>query len=231
MGDKATHSNLKGRRVSNWVTDQYADAQEQDPLYKAIPFYIGLHNDVAYGIFFDNTFHTYFDFSHEKRHVTSFWADGGEMNYYFFYGPDISRVVRAYTDLTGTPELPPMWAMGFHQSKWSYFPERQVKRLAKKFRDLKIPCDAIYLDIDYMDGFRCFTWDKKKFPDSVQTLVDDGYLKMIPEDPITQSSETWIEIQETLTEDDILAGVIPGIQDVTSGSEMKALNGTLYNSW
>ena len=73
--------------------------------------------------------------------------------------------------------------------------------------------------------------DKKKFPDSIQTLVDGGYLKMIPEDPITQSSETWIEIQETLTEDDLLAGVVPGMQDVTSGSELKAIDGTLYKSW
>ncbi|HCO82622.1 MAG TPA: hypothetical protein DIT95_03695, partial [Arenibacter sp.] len=51
-----THSNLKGKRVSNWVTDQYAYGKDQDPLYKAIPFFIGLHNNKSYGIFFDNTF-------------------------------------------------------------------------------------------------------------------------------------------------------------------------------
>ena len=96
----------------------------------------------------------------------SFWADGGEMNYYFFYGPKISQVVEAYTDLTGVPELPPMWALGFHQSKWSYYPEKQVKKIASKFRKLEIPCDAIYLDIDYMEGFRCFTWDNRRFPKS-----------------------------------------------------------------
>ena len=204
MGDKATHTNLKGRRVSNWVTDQYAYTKEQDPLYKAIPFYIGLHNDIAYGIFFDNTFHTHFDFSHEKRHVTSFWADGGEMNYYFFYGPDMPSVVKSYTDLTGTPELPPMWAMGFHQSKWSYFPERQVKGLAKKFRDLKIPCDAIYLDIDYMDGFRCFTWDKKKFPDPkrmIGELYKDGFKTVVMIDPgIKVDRDYWV-YREALEKD------------------------------
>ena len=61
--------------------------------------------------------------------------------------------------------------------------------------------------------------------------MDEGYLKLIPEDPITQSSETWIEVQETLTEDDILAGVIPGVEDVQSGSELKAIDGTSYNTW
>ena len=196
MGDKATHSNLKGKRVHNWVTDQYAYGKDQDPLYKAVPFYIGLHHSKAYGIFFDNTFKTHFDFAHERRNVTSFWADGGEMNYYFFYGPDMSRVVKSYTDLTGAPELPPLWALGYHQSKWSYFPESRVKQIAAKFRKLKIPCDAIYLDIDYMDGFRCFTWDKKKFPDPkrmIQDLEKDGFKTVVMIDPgIKVDRDYWV---------------------------------------
>ena len=196
MGDKATHSNLKGKRVSNWVTDSYAYSKDQDPLYKAIPFYIGLHNNIAYGIFFDNTFRTNFDFAHERRNITSFWADGGEMNYYFFYGPEMSKVVSDYTDLTGTPEMPPLWALGFHQSKWSYFPESNVKKIAAKFRSLKIPCDAIYLDIDYMDGFRCFTWDKKKFPDPkamIQDLYKDGFKTVVMIDPgIKVDKDYWV---------------------------------------
>lgn len=204
MGDKATHSNLKGKRINNWCTDQYAYGKDQDPLYKTVPFYCGLHNNIAYGIFFDNTFRTHFDFSHERRSVTSFWADGGEMNYYFFYGPEMSKVVKAYTNLTGTPELPPMWAMGYHQSKWSYFPESNVKALASKFRDLKIPCDALYLDIDYMDGFRCFTWDKKKFPDPkrmIGELKEDGFKTVVMIDPgIKIDKDYWI-YQEAMEND------------------------------
>lgn len=196
MGDKATHSNLKGKRISNWVTDQYAFGKDLDPLYKAIPFFIGLHSDQAYGIFFDNTFKTQFDFAHERRNVTSFWADGGEMNYYFFYGPEISQVVKAYTNFTGTPELPPMWAMGYHQSKWSYFPESNVRDLAQKFRKLRIPCDGIYLDIDYMDGFRCFTWDRTKFPNPKKMISDlekDGFKTVVMIDPgIKIDKDFWV---------------------------------------
>ncbi|RYZ75790.1 MAG: DUF4968 domain-containing protein, partial [Proteobacteria bacterium] len=82
MGDKATHLNLKGKRVENWATDQYAFQKDQEPLYKVVPFYIGLNQKSSYGIFFDNTFRTFFDFAQERRNVTSFWAEGGEMNYY-----------------------------------------------------------------------------------------------------------------------------------------------------
>lgn len=172
MGDKASHINLKGRKVENWVTDQYAFGKDQEPLYKAIPFYIGLHHQKAYGLFFDNSFQSFFDFGHDKRNVTSFWAEGGEMNYYFFYGPNMAQVVEAYSSLTGTPELPPLWALGFHQSKWSYFPDSQVRSIAQTFREKQIPCDAIYLDIDYMDGFRCFTWDEERFSDPKKLLED-----------------------------------------------------------
>ena len=86
------------------------------------------------------------------------------MNYYFFYGPDLLEVARQYTRLTGTPEMPPLWAFGYHQCRWSYYPESRLRKIAKEFRDRAIPCDALYLDIDYMEGYRCFTWNRKHFP-------------------------------------------------------------------
>ncbi|PJB11261.1 MAG: glycosyl hydrolase [Flavobacteriales bacterium CG_4_9_14_3_um_filter_40_17] len=186
LGDKPTHFNLKGKKFQNWVTDEYAFGKDKDPIYKAIPFYTGLHHHVAYGVFFDNTFKTYFDFCHERRNVTSFWADGGEMNYYFIYGPNMNDVVVNYTSLTGKPELPPLWVLGYHQSKWSYYPESKVKEIAKNFRKHKIPCDAIYLDIDYMDGFRCFTWNKEYFPNPkkmIDELSEKGFKTIVIIDP------------------------------------------------
>ncbi len=187
LGDKPSDINLKGKRFQNWVTDSYAYGKNTDPIYKAIPFYVGLHHKKAYGIFFDNTFRSYFDFCHERRNITSFWAQGGEMNYYFIYGPKMEDVVANYTDLTGKPhDLPALWTLGYHQCKWSYYPESKVKEITKKFRDLKIPCDAIYLDIDYMEGFRCFTWNKEYFPNPkkmVKELADDGFKTIVIIDP------------------------------------------------
>jgi len=204
LGDKATQMNLKGKRLENFATDQYAFQKEQDPLYKVVPFYIGLHNKQSYGIFFDNTFRTFFDFCQERRNVASFWAEGGEMNYYFIYGPQMEDVVTTYTDLTGKPELPPLWVLGYHQCKWSYYPESKVKEITSKFRELKIPCDAIYLDIDYMEGFRCFTWSKDYFPDPkrmVAELAEDGFKTIVIIDPgIKVDKDYWV-YQEALEKD------------------------------
>ena len=204
LGDKPVHSNLRGKRFENWATDSYAFGRSADPIYKTIPFYIGLHHKKAYGVFFDNTFRSFFDFCHEQRHITSFWAQGGEMNYYFIYGPKMRDVVSSYSDLTGTPELPPLWALGFHQCKWSYYPESRVKEVAKKFRELKIPCDAIYLDIDYMEGFRCFTWNKEYFPDPkrmVKELADDGFKTVAIIDPGIKIDEDYSIYKEGIEND------------------------------
>ena len=204
LGDKPMHFNLKGKRVQNWVTDEYAFGKDKDPLYKAIPFYIGLHNNLSYGVFFDNTFKTFFDFGNERRGVTSFWAQGGEMNYYFFYGPEMEDVVKNYTDLTGKPELPPLWALGYHQSKWSYYPESNVREITQKFRDLKIPCDAIYLDIDYMEGWRCFTWNKEYFPEPKKMVADlekDGFKTVAIIDPGIKIDKDYWVYQEALEND------------------------------
>ena len=204
LGDKPTHLNLKGKRLSNWNTDQYAYGKDLDELYKTVPFYIALHNKMAYGIFFDNTFKTHFDFCHERRNVTSFWADGGEMNYYFIYGPGIDQVVQKYTDLTGKPEMPPMWAMGYHQCKWSYYPESKVREIADQFRKHEFPCDALYLDIDYMDGFRCFTWNNTYFP-SPKKMVDDlkaqGFQTIAIIDPGIKIDPDYSVFQEALEKD------------------------------
>lgn len=204
LGDKATQMNLKGKRVENFATDQYAYQKEQDPLYKVVPFYIGLHNKQSYGIFFDNTFRTFFDFCQERRNVTSYWAEGGEMNYYFIYGPQMQDVVTTYTDLTGKPELPPLWVLGYHQCKWSYYPESKVKEITSKFRELKIPCDAIYLDIDYMEGFRCFTWNKNYFPDPkrmVAELAEDGFKTVVIIDPGIKIDKDYWVYKEALEKD------------------------------
>ena len=205
LGDKPSHLNLKGRRFENWVTDSYAYGRHSDPIYKSIPFYTGIHHNKAYGIFFDNTFRSFFDFAGERRNVTSFWAMGGEMNYYFIYGPQMTEVVESYTDLTGKPHLlPPLWALGFHQCKWSYYPEKKVKQIASTFRKLNIPCDAIYLDIDYMDGFRCFTWNKDYFPEPkrmVDELKADGFKTVAIIDPGIKIDKEYSVFKEALEND------------------------------
>jgi len=196
LGDKASNLNMRDHRFQNWGTDEYGFAKDRDPLYRNIPFYYGLHKEGCYGIFFDNTYRTFFDFAKERKNVTSFWAEGGEINYYFIAGSSLMNVAQRYARLTGKPEMPPKWSLGYHQCKWSYSSEQEVMEVATKLRDLKIPADAIYLDIDYMDGFRCFTWNNETFPNPkamVQKLKDMGFKTVAIIDPgIKIDMDYWV---------------------------------------
>ena len=204
LGDKPTELNLFGKRLCNWGEDTYGYEKNRDPLYRNIPFYMGLRDGKGYGIFFDNSFKSYFDFGHENEEVLSFWANGGEMDYYYIHGPNLMEVVEQYSHLTGKHYLPPMWALGYHQCRWSYYPESVVRDLAATFREKNIPCDALYLDIDYMEGFRCFTWNKEYFPDPKTMLSDlkeDGFKTVVIIDPgIKIDDEYWVD-QEGLEND------------------------------
>ena len=201
LGDKTCGTNLSGKKFQNWCTDSYAFNRKMDPLYRAIPFYYSLYQGIAYGIFFDNSYRTHFDFDTLETGTTQFWAEGGEMNYYFINGPAPVDVTRTYAQLTGRPALPPLWALGYHQSRWSYYPDTEVMSIAEQFRKHEIPCDAIYLDIDYMDGYRCFTWDAERFPEP-KRLIDDlrekGFETVVMIDPGIKEDPNYFVYQEGL---------------------------------
>jgi alpha-glucosidase len=188
LGEKTGNLNKRGSAYVNWNSDVPAYAVNHDPLYQSIPFFIGIHSKVTYGIFLDNSFRTKFNFGASTDETfSSFSAADGEMNYYLFGASTIAGIIRDYTWLTGRMTMPPYWSLGYQQCRWSYFPESQVLNIAQQFRDKEIPCDVIYLDIDYMDKYKIFTWDNNHFPDPkamiaklntlgfhVVTIVDPG---------------------------------------------------------
>lgn len=197
LGEKTGRLNKRGDEWVMWNSDFPGYDNNDDPLYQSHPFFIGVrqfHDDArggtpefrAYGIFFDNTYRTFFNMGAGNRRFYSFRAERGSLDYYFFYGPSMKKVLQRYTELVGRMPLPPLWALGYQQCRWSYYPESTVCALAKAFRDKKIPCDVIYLDIHYMDGYRCFTWDKNRFPEPAKMLADlaaDGFKVVTIVDP------------------------------------------------
>lgn len=172
LGDKPADLNLKGKHFEMWGADHYAFKEGSDPLYKNITFFLSLFEGNTYGIFFDNTSRSYFDFGAQKEDILYFGAEGGQMDYYFFHASNPLGVISNYTRLTGLPSMPPMWTLGYHQSKWSYYPDRIVRNVVETMRKHKIPCDAIHLDIHHMRNYRSLTWDPVYFPDPAG-LVND----------------------------------------------------------
>jgi alpha-glucosidase len=173
LGEKAGDLDRRGCNYVNWNTDAAMHTITTDPLYKTFPFFIGLHSGLSYGLFFDNTHKSYFDFgATTDEQMSWFGADGGDMNYYFFGAQGLRNIIEDYTWLTGRMEMPPLWSLGYQQCRWSYMSVQEVLDVAKKFRERDIPADVMYCDIDYMDGYKIFTWNKKTFPDP-KKMIDE----------------------------------------------------------
>ena len=171
LGDKTGAFDRGGQAYTLWNTD-VGPQESVDPLYKSIPFFLAIHETRSYGIFLDNTWRTWFDFGKSARDAYAFGAEGGPLDYYFIYGPSPKQVVENYAYLTGKPPLPPLWALGFQQSRFSYFPESQLREIATRLRNDRIPSDVVYLDIDYQDRNRPFTVNAKAFPDFPGLVAD-----------------------------------------------------------
>ncbi|MBS4174888.1 glycoside hydrolase family 31 protein [Bacillus sp. FJAT-49736] len=172
FGEKTSFLDKRGEKMTMWNSDVYAPHNpEIDALYESIPYFLTLRDGKAHGIFFDNTHKTVFDMKSEQD-TYSFWAEGGQIDYYVLAGPSPKDVLMQYTSLTGRMPIPPKWALGYHQSRYSYETEQEVRELAAAFLKKGIPVDAIYLDIHYMDGYRVFTFDQERFPNPKQLIAD-----------------------------------------------------------
>jgi alpha-glucosidase len=198
FGEKAfSEMSRNGKFMTMWNTDTFGYPIGTDPLYQTIPFFYALYDGKSYGIFFNNTFRSFFDMGKSSPESYKFGTDGGELDYFVFIGGkerSPKKVLSEYTNLTGKTPLPPLWTLGNQQSRWSYFPESRVREIAAGFRKNKIPADVIYLDVDYMDEYRVFTWDKKRFPDPAKMISDlkaDGFKTVLIINPGIKQDENY----------------------------------------
>lgn len=172
LGDKPGPMNRRNHAYTMWNTDFYGWQESDDPIYKTIPFFMGLEKGRAYGVFFDNTYRSSFDFGKESRDYFSFGAEGGELNYYFIAGPEPKKVVEDFTAMVGRTPLPPLWSLGYQQCRYSYYPEARGREIVQLLRSKKIPADVIYFDIDYQQGYAPFTINREYFPHFEQMITD-----------------------------------------------------------
>lgn len=204
LGEKTGPLDKRGFGYTNWNTDSFGYHSGQDPLYCSTPFYIGLHNQLCYGIFLDNTHKSFFNFGASNNRFSSFGADAGEMNYYFIYGDNVAEIIQGYTYLTGNMPMPPQWSLGYQQCRYSYYPDKEVLSVARTFREKNIPADTIVFDIHYMDAYKIFTWSKRDFPDPksmIQQLKSMGFNVVVMCDPGIKVEQGYEAYDEGLKKD------------------------------
>ena len=170
LGERAAPLNLRPGSYRMWNRDPGGSyGPGADPLYLGIPVYLALHEAGSHLTFFENSFDARFELGEQLEAR----FDGGCLRSYFMPGPP-DRALQRYADLTGRAPLPPRWALGYHQSRWSYLNEGEVRELVQGFQSHDLPLDAVHLDIHYMRGYRVFSVDRKRFPDLARLAEDLG---------------------------------------------------------
>jgi alpha-glucosidase len=172
LGDKPGPLDRRNEAFVDWNTDAFGWQESTDPIYKSIPYFITFRKGIAAATFLDNTWRASFDFNKEYRDGYSFGSEGGPLDYYILYGPDPKSVVETWAWLVGPTPLPPLWSLGYQQSRYSYYPESEVRRIANRLRSERIPSDVIWLDIDFQLKNRPFTVDPERFPHFDQMIKD-----------------------------------------------------------
>ena len=170
LGDKTGTFDRRGQAFTLWNTDAYRFQESTDPLYKSIPFFMTFRAGQATGVLLDNTWRSEFDFGRTSADTYSFGAVDGPIDLYLLLGPTPREVVQAYAWLTGVPPLPPKWAFGYQQSRFSYTPAKRLLEVAQRLRADGIPADAVFLDIDFQDRNRPFTVNTQDYPDLAGTV-------------------------------------------------------------
>ena len=170
----------------------------RDPRYLSIPFFLSLLPGEAVhrarGIMLEAFGPSRFDVAAHRADRVQLETEADGIDVTIFPGPTPADVLRRFTARVGRQPLPPLWALGHHQSRWSYASEAEVRALAEEIRARRIPTDAIHLDIDYMDGYRVFSWHPKRFPDPerlTSELAEQGFRVVTIIDPGVKVDERW----------------------------------------
>ncbi len=199
FGERTGPLDKRGRTMTFWNTDAYVPEHggyppDADPLYQSIPFFIGLRDGAAYGVLLDNTHRLSFDMGSSNPDAYAMTAAGGVMDEWIVAGPSMRDVTSRYASLTGAATLPPRWTLGYHQSRWGYPDASTILAIADELRARDLPADAVWLDIQHMEGFRSFTWDDATFGDPsalVSALADRGMKAVAIIDPGIKVDDAW----------------------------------------
>ncbi|MCC8168210.1 MAG: DUF5110 domain-containing protein, partial [Clostridiales bacterium] len=201
LGDKTGYMDKRHYDYIMWNSDNpepHVDTFKA--LYKSIPFFITLTNRAVYGLFFDTTYKSYFNMGQESEEYFWFGADRGNLDYYYIAGESMKDVLRGYTYLTGTCPLPQKWTLGYHQSRWGYVTQEDVKDIAERMRKADIPCDSVHLDIDYMQDYKVFTWNQERYHNDpegfLEEMTRDGFKTVCIIDPGVKLEEGYYVYDE-----------------------------------
>ncbi len=225
LGDQAGPFNLNGASRQLWNTDPGGSFGPQaDPIYMPLPVACVQHPAGSYLVFYENSFSGQVDLTATQpgSGFQTFHFSKGALRYYLICGA-IPDLINRFSELTGRPELPPLWSLGYHQSRWGYKSEADIREVVACFEEQQMPLSAIHLDIDYMDGYRVFSVDQERYPNlaGLAQELEQKNIKLVPIiDPAVKKDPAYPLYQQGV-ENDLFCKLPNG----------KTLHGLVWPGW
>lgn len=207
FGERTDALDKRGLAFPLWNIDPPTPYRaETATMYTSIPFFLCLDSarGETQGVLIDQCGMLHADLGQSRPDQMMLTGEGDLLVIYLFAGPTAADVLHQYSELSGYMPLPPRWALGYHQSRWSYESQEEVRAIAATMRARQHPCDAIWLDIDHLDGFRNFTWNATTFPQPRELIADlrsQGLRLVTISDPGTKVDPSYPVYQQGLATD------------------------------
>ena len=181
LGEANGGLNKRGAVYRSFCSDEPNQTEDKQSLYGAHNFIV-ISGMINVGFFIDCASEVRFDIGFTSQNMLNIHLGCPDFTVYIIEGRNAYDIVKQFRELIGRSYIAPMWAFGFQQSRWSYMNEDEVRTVVKKHRDAGIPLDAVYLDIDYMDGYKDFTISEERFPnfsEFVSEMKQEG-VRLVP---------------------------------------------------
>ena len=162
LGEQVRGINKRGWIYTSNCTDDPNHREDTHSLYGAHNFLVFAEAE-PFGLFLDNPGKVTFDIGYTQQDTAMITMDSWDMDLYYIDGENLKDIIRQFRQMIGRSYIPPKWAFGFGQSRWGYQSEEDIREVEQRYRELDIPLDSIYLDIDYMERFKDFTLNNETF--------------------------------------------------------------------
>lgn len=181
LGEANRGLNKRGGIYRSFCSDEPNQTEDRQSLYGAHNFIV-ITGMISVGFFIDCASEVKFDIGYTSPNMLNIEPSCRDFTVYVIEGKSAYDIVRQFRELIGRSYIAPRWAFGYQQSRWSYMNEDEIREVVRIHRERGIPLDAVYMDIDYMDGYKDFTVSNERFPDFpqfVQEMRDQG-VRLVP---------------------------------------------------
>ena len=182
LGENVRGMNKRGHLYRSWNMDDFSHTENKAGIYASHNLLLFTGESKLFGVYFDDPGAVSFDLGYTHTDTAVITSENGDLSVYVIEADSLRAICREFRGLIGPSYLPPKWAFGYIQSRWGYATDEEVREVVKQHRDRNIPLDGVCMDIDYMDDYKDFTWDDKKFPD-LKGFNDDmrrEHVRLIP---------------------------------------------------